>query len=1367
MTAPGVTSQDRRQLLEKLRQGKSRTGRQSFDPTLFRPSGSRIPLSPGQERVWLHAQLAGEAPIYNESVTIHKRGALDPDILQQCFLEIARRHETWRSSFHAADGKVVQQIESAIQLPIPFTDLSHLPVGQREEAANTIATADLETPFNLNNAPLFRVRLIRWDEDRHRIYLTAHHLVFDGVSLYRVLLAELAALYAAFSEGLPSRLPELSAQYRDYVGWKRHLLERGSHESDLDYWCEVLRGDWGTLEIPTDRPRPARPTWRGGVETCSMPAGLLAKLDQIGKAEGVTRYMLLVAVFQVLLYRYSGQDDIAVGSTINTRTRPDFEPLIGYFLNTVVLRTRLESAISFRQLLVRVKSTVLGAIDHSEIPFDSIVRKLAPKRDPRVHPLFQVLFSMRPPFTAAADGWEMTSMEVHNGASSFDLFVEFSEQAGGLAGRFVYNSDLFERATVERLVRNFQVLLTQLLSDPGQAISAVDVMTAEERQTVLVDWNQTDRTLPTRPVHELFEVQAEAVPSKPALRFRGRQLSYGELNARANQLAHYLRQSGVGHGSLIGLYMERSFEMVVALMAVLKSGAAYVPYDPELPIARLRTMLQDSSPRYVITQRKLSRNLAEYRPRAIVIDVLSQEIANQPQSNPGVPVVADQAAYAIYTSGSTGMPKAAINAHGAVANRICWMQHQYQLEPHDRVLQKTPYTFDVSVWEFFWPLAYGATLVIAAPGGHRDPEYLADLIGAEGITTIHFVPSMLREFLEARGLDRTRCLRRVFSSGEALPPDLCQKFSARLEAELHNLYGPTEAAVDVTYWDCRNPSPCASVPIGRPISNVRIYILDQHLEPVPIGVAGELYIGGVAVGCGYLNRPQLTSERFIPDPFSGNPTARLYKTGDRARFLAGGNIEYLGRLDHQVKLRGFRIEPGEIEAALLQTGQVAAAAVVLNSHNDSPRLVAYVVPGGSESDVSRLRAALRDQLPQHMIPASFVFVEALPKTSSGKLDKQLLPAPQHGTSSQQTFASARDQIEERLVNIWEEVLGFQPISIDDNFFDAGGHSLLALRLFSQINLSFQLKLPLATLFYAPTVRGIARIIRDSAVKETASPIVPIQTKGTKPAIYCIGPLTGEVLMFRDLAIELGPDQPIYGLQPFHLPNRPAAVEGLAASYIEELRRFGESRPFCVVGYSFGGAVALEIAQQLLRQGIDPPLVVMIDSSYLAGCKTHELFQDRIRRYKYHVSRIVRGAGGLNHLADRLRSRGYRTIHKVSAIAGVGIQRIVTETARIQLLAAEDYRPRKYPRPVLLLKAETRPEFFDKPDLGWGPILSDLRIEHVPGNHNSIRTDQNLKILAQKLADYLEFVAKPNGSDVGAPRRFWRAVAGDCDGLESP
>jgi amino acid adenylation domain-containing protein len=1359
MTSPDTISDARRQLLEKLRQGELGASNGAPEPLVPRPPGAPAPLSPGQEQIWFHDQLATSAPIYNESVTIHKRGPLDPAILERCFNEIVRRHEIWRSAFPRIEGKVVQRIDSNVRVSLPLIDLSHLPVEEREREAVRIATEDAGRPFDLNVAPLFRVRLVRWAPDYHRVYLTVHHLVFDGVSIYRVLIGELASLYSAYSAGQSSPLPELAVQYGDYAVWKQHQLANGIHAAQLKYWRENLSEDLPSMELPTDRPRPAEPSWQGGMETFTIPAHLIEALKQLGRCEGVTPYMLLLAVFQVLLYRYSGQDEVIVGGAMNTRTRPEFEPLMGYFLNAVVFRSHMGADLSFREFLGRVRSTVLGALAHSEIPFDAIVRELAPKRDSSRHPLFQVLFSMRPPFADFPDGWDVTDMEVPSGASSFDLFVEFSEHPEGLAGRCVYSTDLFDRATIQRLLGNFQVLLCELVRNPDQAISRVDLLTGQERQTLLVDWNNTRKIFPSLHIHQLFEAQVERTPDHPALVLRGQQLTYAELNARANQLAHSLRLDGAASGTLVGVYMERSFEMVVALLAILKSGAAYVPYDPELPLSRLNMMLDDSRPVCVLTQQKWSGNLAGYAGKTLRLDAGLEGLEDQPDSNPRILVEPRDAIYAIYTSGSTGVPKAAVNTHQAVSNRILWMQDQYPLEASDRVLQKTPYSFDVSVWEFFWPISFGATLVIAEPGVHKDPAYVAKLIGAERITTIHFVPSMLREFLEAGNLDRCGSLQRVFASGEALSPNLRQKFYQRLGAELHNLYGPTEAAVDVTYWDCGNQALWPTVPIGRPISNVTAYILDRHLAPVPIGVAGELHIGGIAVARGYLNRPELTGARFIPDPFDSDRDARLYKTGDRARFLADGNIEYLGRLDDQVKLRGFRIELGEIESGLLQSDQVQSAVVALRE--DGPlgkRLVAYIVPAVTGEDSQGLRTFLKERLPDYMIPAQFVFLESLPRLPNGKVNRGALPAPQQWTSApEEQYAAPSDAIERQLVDIWEALLATRPIGVNHNFFDLGGHSMLLARFLFRVERTFGQSLSMATVFQKPTIAQLAALLRDEKAMSQPCRVFPIQPEGTRPPLICLG--AGPY--FLPLARRLGSDQPLLGvdltqLETDRLPV-PVRLEDIGAHVAGAIRRFQPHGPYYLGGWCLYGVLMYEVAQQIIADGGEVALLVMIDSRYPAHKGTLPFLarmQAALQKWAYHATALgrLKAAEIPAYLLQRvkmLRNRAVRSWQRLDYLRAIQNTDgpLEMELDPVLFVACAHYRPQPYSGPVVLFQAVERPSgrHWDLRNVWHELIRGPFQTYDIVGGHDGMFKEPYVEVLGRRMTNSLEQAQKPRGN----------------------
>src|SRR5581483_4612365 len=673
-----------------------------------------------------------------------------------------------------------------------------------------------------------------------------------------------------------------------------------------------------------------------------------------------------------------------------------------------------------------------------------------------------------------------------SGSEKFDISITAVEHGGQLQIGFAYSTDLFNRETIERMMSHLQTLLASVTEHPDRMISECDLLSDSERRQVLLGWNDTSVEYPRdTPLHGFIEKQVEKTPDATALIFESTKLSYRELNARANQLAHRLRKLGVGPDVLVAVCADRSIEMVIALLGTLKAGGAYVPLDPEYPLDRLETMLADANPPVVLTQKHLLDRLPQTAQNVTCLDADWPTIAQESADNLPSQITGKNLAYAIYTSGSTGKPKGVANVHEGIVNRLLWMQDTYKLTASDRVLQKTPYSFDVSVWEFFWPLMTGAALVVAVPGGHRDPRYLVNTITREKITTMHFVPSMLGIFLETDGVERCTSLRQVFASGEALPYELQQRFFDRLPAKLHNLYGPTEAAVDVTYWECHPDSGQQIVPIGRPVANTQIYILDPQLRPTPIGVAGELHIGGIQLARGYLNRPDLTSERFIPDPFSHEPGARLYKTGDLARFLSDGNIEYLGRIDHQVKLRGFRIELGEIESVIAECpGVRQAVAVVREDVPGDKRLVAYVV-GSSAADVQldTIRAHAKDKLPDYMVPSNFVVLTDLPMTTSGKVDRKALPAPQAEHKDGALIVEPRTDLESKLLAIFQKTLGMSTVGVTDNFFELGGHSLLAARLVAEVSSVTGWEIPLSALFRGATVESLARIIEEGAVAE--------------------------------------------------------------------------------------------------------------------------------------------------------------------------------------------------------------------------------------------------------------------------------------------
>jgi len=1042
--------------------------------------GAPLPLSFAQQRLWFIEQLEPGSTAYHMPSVLRLRGPLDARVLERALGEVVRRHEALRTTFGESEGAPFQVVHPAGAARLEVTDLSALAPAEREAEARRLAGEETQRLFDLRAGPLFRARLLRLDEDDHVLVLAMHHVVSDGWSM-GVLSGELATLYEAFARGEASPLPELPVQYADFAVWQRAWLEGEVMERQIAWWRERLEGAPPLLELPTDHPRAATPGPRAGHVFRVLPAGTAEGVRALARREGATLYMVLLAALDLLLARWSGQDDVVVGTPIANRTRRETEGLIGFFVNTLALRTDLSGNPSFQALLRRVRETTLGAYQHQDVPFERLVDELRVERSLTHTPLFQVMFSLiegagtQRPFGGVA----VEPYGSGGGAAKFDLDVMVVEQEGGLVVGFTYREELWDASTPERMAGAYARLLEAAAADPGRPVLALPLVSEAERESLLAGSSGPLLDYPAELcIHALFEAQAERTPEAVAVRFEEESLTYRALNARANRLAHHLRGRGVGPEVRVGVLMERSLEMVVSLLAVLKAGGAYVPLDPGLPAERLAYMLDDSVVPLVLVQAALRGTVPAREGVAVLaVDALAERLAAEPAENPAGGAGPDSLAYVIYTSGSTGRPKGVMNQHRGVVNRLVWMQAQFGIGADDVVLQKTPFSFDVSVWEFFWPLQQGARLVMARPDGHRDPAYLRDVVEREGVTTLHFVPSMLQPFVEAVEAGRCASLRHVVCSGEALPAALVRRFYDRFAGPvvLTNLYGPTEAAVDVSCWTCPRDGAAGVVPIGRPVWNTALYVLDAGLRPVPVGTPGELYIGGVQVARGYLDRPGLTAERFVPDPFSAEGGARLYRTGDRARWRADGAIEFLGRLDFQVKVRGFRIELGEIEGALRQAPGVGDCAVV--AREDVPgdrRLVAYVV---GEAEAEALRAHLRRSLPEHMVPAAFVCLDALPHTSNGKLDRRALPAPEYAAGADR-YVAPRTPEEEMLAGIWAELLHVERVGVHDSFFELGGHSLLVTRVVSRVRQVFGVEVPLRALFEGPTVAELARVVAE-------------------------------------------------------------------------------------------------------------------------------------------------------------------------------------------------------------------------------------------------------------------------------------------------
>ena len=1058
-----------------------------------------LPLSLAQERFWVMQQLESDLHLYNESNLFRLTGELNKIALEQSLNEIIKRHEILRTNFQTPDGKPVQIIADRRPLTIQIINLQDLPETERDDKVKQIVTDSSSFPFNLAEGALLRAIILQVKPNEQLFLLTMHHILCDGWSM-NVLFQELATLYQAFKDRKPSPLPELPIQYGDFSLWQRQKLAEPEYATHLNYWKQQLGENLPVLELPADYPRPAIQSFRGARTRIELPEDLTQQLKTLNQQEGVTLFVLLLTAFKILLYRYTGRVDLLVGTPISDRASIETEHLIGCMLNTLVLRTDLSGNPSFRKLLARVRDVTLTAYAHQELPFEQLVKELQPNRDLSHTPLFQVMFVFleAPLLSLELPGLTAQPLMVDSGISKFDisLFLEDSKQ--GLIGVIEYNSDLFKPETITRMLGHFQTLLAGIVAHPEREISTLPLLTAAEMQQ-FAEWNNTRTDYPQACIHELFEAQVERTPDAVAVEFAGQTLTYRELNQRANQLAHSLIERGVGVEVLVGICVERSLEMLVGLLGIIKAGGAYVPLDPTYPQERLTFMLEDAAVPVLLTQQKLVPILPAGQARVLCLDSNWNQIGQQSRENPRVQITGDRPIYTIYTSGSTGKPKGATNSHQALCNRLLWMQDTYKLTAEDRVLQKTPFSFDVSVWEFFWPLLAGARLVIARPGGHQDPAYLVKLIASQQITTLHFVPSMLQIFLEEPELETCKSLQRVICSGEALPLALQQRFFQRLDAQLYNLYGPTEAAIDVTSWVCQRHSNLSNVPIGRAIANTQIYILDSYLQPVPIGIPGELHIGGINLARGYLNNPQLTAEKFIPDPFSDIPNSRLYKTRDLARYLPDGNLEFLGRIDHQIKLRGFRIELGEIETVLEQHPDVKQAVVAVQADaSGNKRLVAYVVSAAEAIAPTALRTHLQQKLPEYMVPSAFAIVDALPLTPNGKVDRRQLAAidishPESAT----TFTPPATPIQELLAEIWTQILELEQIGIHDNFFELGGHSLLATRVISQIRKTLQIELPLRRLFEAPTIASLAQFLERATPRESARTLPSIQRESRR------------------------------------------------------------------------------------------------------------------------------------------------------------------------------------------------------------------------------------------------------------------------------
>ncbi len=1175
-------------------------------PVFKRQDGEPLRLSYAQERQWFLWQLEPESAAYHIPSVLRLRGRLDLDALQRSFDSLVARHETLRTRFRLDGDEARQEIAASMALPLDIVALGPLEEGALARQVETT----IARPFDLERGPLLRVSLLRLAEDDHVLVLVQHHIVSDGWSM-QVMVEELVQLYAAYSRGLELALPALPIQYADYALWQRSWMEAGEKERQLAYWTGLLGGEQPVLELPFDRPRPVRQSHRGAQFILELDIDLSQALRRVAQQEGATAFALLLASFQALLYRYSGQADIRVGVPIANRNRVETERLIGFFVNTQVLKADLDGRMGFDELLAQARQRALEAQAHQDLPFEQLVEALQPERSLSHNPLFQVLFNYQSEARGNGqafrfDELQMESVQFDSRTAQFDLTLDLTDEEQRFCAVFDYATDLFDASTVERLAGHWRNLLRGIVANPRQRLGELPLLDAPERRQTLSEWNPAQRECAVQgTLQQRFEEQVRQWPQAVALILDEQRLSYGELNARANRLAHCLIARGVGADVPVGLALERSLDMLVGLLAILKAGGAYLPLDPAAPEERLAHILDDSGVRLLLTQ----GHLLERLPRQAGVEVLAIDglvLDGYAESDPLPTLSADNLAYVIYTSGSTGKPKGTLLTHRNALRLFSATEAWFGFDERDVWTLFHSYAFDFSVWEIFGALLYGGRLVIVPQWVSRSPEDFYRLLCREGVTVLNQTPSAFKQLMavacSADMATQQPALRYVIFGGEALDLQSLrpwfQRFGDR-QPQLVNMYGITETTVHVTYRPVSEADLEGGLvsPIGGTIPDLSWYILDRDLNPVPRGAVGELYIGRAGLARGYLRRPGLSATRFVPNPFPGGAGERLYRTGDLARFQADGNIEYIGRIDHQVKVRGFRIELGEIEAALAGLAGVRDAVVLAHDGVGGTQLVGYVVADSAE-DAERLRESLRESLkrhlPDYMVPAHLMLLERMPLTVNGKLDRQALPQPD-ASLSQQAYRAPGSELEQRIAAIWAEILGVERVGLDDNFFELGGHSLLLLMLKERIGDTCQATLSISQLMTHASVAEQAACIEGQARE---SLLVPLNGRREGSPLFMFHPSFGSVHCYKTLAMALRDRHPVKGVVCRALLGAGREVpewDDMVAEYAEQLLQEHPEGVFNLAGWSLGGNLAMDVAARLEQRGRQVAFVGWIDA----------------------------------------------------------------------------------------------------------------------------------------------------------------------------
>jgi amino acid adenylation domain-containing protein len=1380
LSLAGLSLAEKRMLLAELLQERA-----SQSAVVF-------PLSQGQRGMWFLYQLDRTCAAHNVCYASRIRSRLNLGAFRRAVQALVHRHSSLRTTFEERDGELFQRVHQRPPLAFETIDAS----SWSEETLRERLEAEASRPFDLERDALLRMHLLVRSPTDSILLVSVHHIIGDFWSLV-LLIEEMQTLYPAECLGTPATLPAPAREYRDFVRWQSEMLAGSEGDRLWSYWSRQLDGAPTVLELPSDRPRPPVFSRRGGAMPWRVDPNLVRQLKALSLSEGVTLYSTLLATFQTLLGRYTSQDDFLVGSPFAGRNRAGFESVIGYFINMVPLRADLSGNPSFRVLLRRVAATVLDALAHQDYPFSLIVERMNVERDLSRTPLIQASFTLekthRSPELGAwryflptsgaklsVGGLRVEQYYVEQRNCQFDLEMIIEEGEGALEGMIRYNIDIFEPTTIQRMIGHYLTLLDSVARNPNNRISDLPWVAEDERVKVLHTWNQTRADFPNDLcLQQMFEHQAARTPNAIALSDDQRSLTYTELDALSNRLAHRLRRMGIGRGALVAVCVERSPEMFVGILGTLKTGAAYVPLDPATPPDRFSLVLADTASPVLITQRLLRDRLPRASVPVVCIDdavpVTGFDDTRPPESR----VESSDLAYVIYTSGSTGRPKGVMVEHRAIGNTLSWRQRELPILPSDRVLYNLPFQFDPSVCLIFSTLSSGGRLILASPGEEYDPRRSLERVIRDKVTVLEVTPPILRMLVDLPDLAACRSLRCVCCGGEAMPPDLPSRLLDRLNVDLYNLYGPTEAAVDTTWWTCERGAPRPSVPIGRPISNVRAYVLSSDLQPVPPGIPGELYIGGAGLARGYLNDPVLTSQRFLPDPFSGEAGSRLYRSGDRCRWRADGVLEFLGRLDDQVKVRGFRIELGEIEVALLRHPSVIDATVLaLAGEGGDSRLVAYVASADGDPLVpDTLRRHLKQCLPDYMVPSSYVVLSALPRSANGKIDRRALPAPpSERPALTRPFVPPRTPLEEYLVRLWRDVLHLNRVGVEDNFFELGGTSIQGAVLINRLQERLDEQVYVIALFDTPTVAGLTRylaascpvaVVRvfgsESLVEdlvseraETAAEAVRgelarprdlfllMQPVGTRPPLFMVHPPGGIVVCYQALAVWLGRDRPFYGIRSRGLhgePDLPARMEDMAAEYVSALREIQPTGPYHLGGWSVGGLVALEMAQHLADAGQHVDFLALLDSTPPAwpGGPIDE--DPSGREYGLDKSFEELAELGPDEQLPYLWQHAWKLGLIGPDVPLQVAQQVLDELKRLfhhHMVLANNYVPRRYPGVITLFRPSDAP-FVVKTarDRGWGRLAARVDVQFVPGQHHSMVKEPHVRALAQAIVTRLQ------------------------------